>query len=472
MLALAALTLGYHALSTPRNGPPCRTRALHAAVTDNLDALISTSLPKAVALLREHPDTQLSAAQSAALLDAACELSAQTPPMAPSAAADASAASGPPLRRSAASGGADALADYQREQQEKLKEVYDVLAGVGSLRGYGSVSACALLPAGIGSKALSTEEQLLLTGLPTAAFAPSPGGTRFDVFLGVGGALALSAASAQLGIDVRFSLVAVGAALLADGVVFSGALAESATRALRPAYRTTVREHEAGHFLCAYLLGCPIEACLLDVWRAATDRRFSGAAGTVFFDPELGAAMSGGRLTREIIDRYSVVVMAGIAAEAAQNGQAEGGQADESALVSLLASLDGGRTWDLPRIRNQARWASSQALLLLREHGTAYKRLCEALERGDGVGGCVMAIEDGLTEGFGRNGELPAERRRRELLAKQQQEEEGQEQRRQQQQRRAMARPDMAVDERQAQIAARLAEIKEQLARQEGTWTE
>ena len=46
-----------------------------------------------------------------------------------------------------------------------------------------------------------------------------------------------------------------------------------------------------------------------------------------------------GTITREIIDRYAVGVMAGIAAEAAQNGKAEGGQADETALVRFLGSL-------------------------------------------------------------------------------------------------------------------------------------
>ena len=91
---------------------------------------------------------------------------------------------------------------------------------------------------------------------------------------------AVATASSQLGIDVRYSLAAVGLALLTDSIAFGGAIAESAARALKPAYKTTVREHEAGHFLAAYLLGCPIEACLLDVWKAATDRRFSGAAGT------------------------------------------------------------------------------------------------------------------------------------------------------------------------------------------------
>jgi hypothetical protein len=235
-----------------------------------------------------------------------------------------------------------------------------------------------------------------------------------------------------------------------------------------------VREHEACHFLAAYLLGCPIEACLLDVWRAASDTRFSGAAGTVFFDPDLGEAMTTGTVTREIIDRYSVVVMAGIAAEAAQYGRAEGGQADEQALVSLLASLDGGKTWDLARIRNQARWASSQALLLLRENGIAYKRLCEALERGDGVGGCVMAIEAGLTEQYGRNGELPVEMRERRLLERRKREDGMRPLRAATAIGQGVGAASAArvedLDERHAQIAKRLEEIKQQLAREEDTW--
>ena len=48
-------------------------------------------------------------------------------------------------------------------------------------------------------------------------------------------------------------------------------------------------------------------------------------------------------------------VMGGIAAEASNNGKAEGGQSDESALIQLLAGLDGGKSWDLPRVQNQAR---------------------------------------------------------------------------------------------------------------------
>lgn len=406
------------------------------------------SIKCAVQLL--EADYELSQMQTAALIDAACSLSSDVP-----------AESNSP-----AQGGAPAT---RRTSEEQLTATYTALAARGALRGFGSVSAAAVLPLGIERKEMSTEEQLLLTGLPTTAFAPPRGGSRFDILLGAGSAALLATASAQVGIDVRISIGLVGAALLADSIVFRGAVSESATRAVKPGYATKVREHEAGHFLVAYLLGCPIEACLLDVWRAARDGRFSGAAGTVFFDPQLGAAMNGGKITREILDRYSVVVMAGIAAEAAQHQRAEGGQADEAALVQLLASLDGGKSWDLPRIQNQARWASSQALLLLREHGAAYVKLCEALERGESVGGCVIAIEKGLVEAFGQSGELPAETRKRKLEAAA---------------KAAVptpatagvvapsAQPSVAaLEAQQAQIAKRLKEIKETLAREDETWT-
>ena len=46
----------------------------------------------------------------------------------------------------------------------------------------------------------------------------------------------------------------------------------------RPAYARTVLQHEAGHFLVAYLLGCPIEACLLGGWQGMRDARFAGTA--------------------------------------------------------------------------------------------------------------------------------------------------------------------------------------------------
>ena len=127
------------------------------------------------------------------------------------------------------------------------------------------------------------------------------------------------------------------ALLLADRALLRGLPSEAITRVLNPEYRRTVVAHEAGHFLCAYLLGCPVQACLLDPVAALRDGRVNGAAGTVFFDPELGESMEKGSLARSVIDRYCVVVMGGIAAEAERNQQAEGGRSDEAALINLLS---------------------------------------------------------------------------------------------------------------------------------------
>lgn len=95
----------------------------------------------------------------------------------------------------------------------------------------------------------------------------------------------------------------------------------------------------------------------------------------------------------------------------------QGGQADESALVRLLTSLDGGQGWDLARVQNQARWAASQAVLILREHRAAYDALTAEIAAGASVGSAVVALEAALSDSFGRNGELPADTRRRKRAA-------------------------------------------------------
>lgn len=81
-------------------------------------------------------------------------------------------------------------------------------------------------------------------------------------------------------------------------------------------------KHEAGHFLLAYLMGCPIQGFFLSAWDAAK-AGIRGQAGTVFFDNDLSNQLNANKVTRSAIDRYTIVLMGGIAAEAMTYEQAE-----------------------------------------------------------------------------------------------------------------------------------------------------
>jgi len=148
-----------------------------------------------------------------------------------------------------------------------------------------------------------------------------------------------------------------------------------------------------------------VEGIVLSAWAALQDRRFGArqvSAGTSFFDPELSNQInSNGQVTRSAVDRYSIIVMAGIAAEADYYGRADGGAGDEMALVAFLSQLNAGKAagaWNAETIKNQARWGALQAVLMMREYKPAYDALVDALERGGTLGDCIYAIERAARE--------------------------------------------------------------------------
>eukprot|EP00967_Tisochrysis_lutea_P014176 scaffold15934_cov30-Tisochrysis_lutea.AAC.1 len=331
-----------------------------------------------------------SSAELAKKIDAACEASISAAAKPPSLKEVATRTFGTPEELAQLEQERTANFEEEARRQSDLARVYEELVESGDLQAFGSVQQSP-----VPGRTVSPEDQLRLTGLPTTAFAPRGSGGG-PLFAGALTALGLAVISSNLEIDFRAIGGIAALVLLLDNIVFAGVGLEVLARILRPAYQRTIIEHEAGHFLTAYLLGCPIEACLLDPIAAARDARFQGAAGTVFFDPLLAEAMRSGKMPRSSVDRYSVVVMAGIAAEAELNGKAEGGRADEEALIRLLVSLDNGRSWDLGRVQNQARWAASGAALILRAHRPAYDALVEALTAGKSVGECIVAIENAI----------------------------------------------------------------------------
>jgi hypothetical protein len=199
----------------------------------------------------------------------------------------------------------------------------------------------------------------------------------------------------RLGIDPIFTLIPATLLLfLSDQILYKGAAFESIYQLLNPSHREKIIRHEAGHFLLAYLAGIPVRACVTNAREAMKYPEISGAAGTVFYDTKLQNEMSGQKVTRTSINRLSVVLMAGIAAEAMHYERAEGGATDERSLLQFLTTIQ--PPWNILRVQGQARWAALQAILILREHEASYEALVAALQAGDGVGDCVQAIEKNL----------------------------------------------------------------------------
>ena len=212
---------------------------------------------------------------------------------------------------------------------------------------------------------------------------------------GIGFCLAEYALGKSLGIDPLTTLIPATFAIFAtDQIFYRGAFFETVYQKLFPEYKKKIIYHEAGHFLLAYLLGIPVRGCVTNAWDASKYPEIKGQAGTIFFDPKLSDELLNQKITRTSLDRMSVVIMAGIAAEAVRFGKAEGGAVDEQSLVGFLTSIQ--PPWNILRIQGQARWAAMQAILLIREHEASYDALCTALEEGKSVGDAIQAIENNL----------------------------------------------------------------------------
>jgi len=286
----------------------------------------------------------------------------------------------------------------QSESRMEMTDMYSTMKELGHLRLYGATRN--VLPAE-GSKVITPTLLEQVTELSMKSLTPKPTGTLLiaGVILG----LLEGVLSLYLQIPLEAMVIATIVLGLLDKLLVNGAVFETFSRLLMPGLSNKILRHEAGHFLVAYLIGCPVEGCVLSSWAALQDARFGGqrnslSAGTSFFDPDLSEQVNGKKpLSRDSIDRFTMVVMAGIAAEAINFGQADGGAGDEMSLIRFLGQIrprSGTATpWTTEGIRNQARWGALQAVLMLKEYKSSYEALVDALERGGGLGECIYAIE-------------------------------------------------------------------------------
>ncbi|KAH9616995.1 hypothetical protein KSS87_021630 [Heliosperma pusillum] len=160
-------------------------------------------------------------------------------------------------------------------------------------------------------------------------------------------------------------------------------------------YRNRVVQHEAGHFLIAYLVGIlPRGYTLSSLEAFRKEGSLNVQAGTSFVDFEFLEEVKTGKLTATMLNRFSCIALAGVATEYLLYGQAEGGLADINKLDGLIKGLG----FTQKKADSQVRWAVLNTILLLRRHEKARSKLAVGMSRGMSVGSCINIIEDAIDD--------------------------------------------------------------------------
>lgn len=279
--------------------------------------------------------------------------------------------------------------------QDGVTALYNALRDAGLLRAFAALRA----PPGTKiDKSISVPRLIEQAGLPLSALSPRQSTVFGWQVAGVAVVAIMIQLLKSVGLEqyARPVLFAIGGSLLADQLLLRGLIFESAYRALLPAYGEKVLRHEAGHFLAAYLHGLAVRGYVLSASEALR-AGIPGQAGTLFSDDDMYVELKRGKLSNRAIDRYSIVSMAGIAAEAINYGEAEGGESDVQALLRLLTTLQ--PPWTERNVRSQARWAVLESIMLLRGNAEAFEALCDAMRERKSLAECVLCIEANFVGG-------------------------------------------------------------------------
>lgn len=151
--------------------------------------------------------------------------------------------------------------------------------------------------------------------------------------------------------------------------------------------RERVLHHEAGHFLVAHLLEIPVTDYSLSAWEAFR-RGLPGQGGVIFSTSELEQEIEQGQLSAQLLNRYGMVWMAGIAAEMLVYNNAQGGKDDRQNFRILWTQLQR----PLSECEARQRWSALQAKTLLDKHRDAYDALVQAMQERLPVEECRSAI--------------------------------------------------------------------------------
>lgn len=175
----------------------------------------------------------------------------------------------------------------------------------------------------------------------------------------------------------------------------SGLVLDTIGHNLSEKYHNRVIQHEAGHFLIAYLMGVLPKGYTLSSLEAfQKEGSLNVQAGTAFVDVEFVEEVNNGKVSATMLNRFSCIALAGVATEYVLYGYAEGGLADINQLDSLLNGLG----FTQKKANSQVRWSVLNTILLLRRHEEARTQLAEAMMDRRSVGFCINVIEDAIPD--------------------------------------------------------------------------
>lgn len=153
------------------------------------------------------------------------------------------------------------------------------------------------------------------------------------------------------------------------------------------AERDRILHHEAGHFLVAQLLDIPVVDYTLSPWEAWR-RGVPGQGGVVFDSQAIEQEVNQGQLSAQLLNRYCMVWMAGIAAEALVFKAERGGTDDRQKIRAIYYQIQ--RPPQEAQIKE--RWSILQARTLLEKHWSAYEALVTAMAERTPVAECCQII--------------------------------------------------------------------------------
>ncbi|GER36013.1 stress regulated protein [Striga asiatica] len=289
------------------------------------------------------------------------------------------------------------------DERAALGLVRDLQGKPGGLRCFG---AAPQIP-----QRLYTRDELRLNGIETSSLLSPVDATLGSIERGIQAAAVLGGIAAWNFLELSpqqifFSSLGLLFLWTLDAVTFNGGISflvlDTLGHLFSQKYHNRVVQHEAGHFLIAYLLGIlPKGYTLTSLEALKKEGSLNVQAGTAFVDfeflEEVGkfncqVLVSKGKVSATTLNRFSCIALAGVATEYLLFGAAEGGLADINTLDRLLKSLG----FTQKKADAQVRWAVLNTVLLLRRHEKARAMLAEAMSEGQSVSSCVQMIEKAI----------------------------------------------------------------------------